>query len=138
MIVPDTNIIAYALIEGPRTALARRALTLDPDWRLPALWAHEFLNILATYVRLGGAPRSQALRLWRRATALLNGCVTAVDMELALELAAEHAISAYNAQFVALAMRTGAVLITEDRRLRRTFPSLTASLESFCKGNPSS
>jgi len=107
MIVPDTYIIAYALIEGPRTALARRALTLDPDWRLPALWAHEFLNILATYVQLGGAPRSQALRLWRRATALLNGCVTAVDMELALELAAEHAISAYDAQFVALAMRTG-------------------------------
>jgi len=138
MIVPDTNIIAYAFIEGPRTALARQALTLDADWRLPALWAHEFLNILATYVRQGGASRNQALRLWRRATALLDGCVAAVDMELALCLAAQHAISAYDAQFVALAMRTGALLITEDRRLRRTFPSLTASLEGFCKGKASS
>lgn len=134
MIVPDTNIIAYALIRGPQTALARQALARDPDWRVPALWAYEFLNALAGYVRQGGATRAQALTLWRRAAALMEGRVAAVNMELALELAIEHQISAYDAQFIALALQTGALCITEDRRLRRVFPALTASLESFCAG----
>ena len=48
MIVVDTNVIAYVLIEGDKTALAQQVAKKDPDWKVPPLWRHEFLNVLAT------------------------------------------------------------------------------------------
>jgi len=59
--------VAYYFIEGNKTALAREVMRVDPDWRLPSLWRHEYLNILATYARSGGATLAQARGLWRRA-----------------------------------------------------------------------
>jgi predicted nucleic acid-binding protein len=40
LIVVDTNILVYSLIQGPATALARRVLDHDPVIRLPELWRH--------------------------------------------------------------------------------------------------
>ncbi len=51
MIVVDVNVVAYYFIEGDKTALAREVMQADPDWRLPSLWRHEYLNVVATYPR---------------------------------------------------------------------------------------
>ena len=51
MIVADTNLVAYLLIEGDQTAAARRVWERDRDWILPPLWRSEYLNVLATLVR---------------------------------------------------------------------------------------
>jgi predicted nucleic acid-binding protein len=134
MIVVDTNVVAYALIEGTHTALARRVWSLDPAWRLPDLWAHEYLNILATYARVGGMSLRKATQLWNQATELLSGCLRPVDMLLALELAVENNISAYDAQFVALARSLGVACVTEDQRLLGAFPQETMSMRDFCEG----
>ncbi|HSG40567.1 MAG TPA: VapC toxin family PIN domain ribonuclease, partial [Thermoanaerobaculia bacterium] len=67
MIVVDTNVLAYLLIEGEKTELATAVWRLDPEWRLPVLWRHEFLNILATYVKAGGAEVSDAEQIWKEA-----------------------------------------------------------------------
>ncbi|MEK7404847.1 MAG: type II toxin-antitoxin system VapC family toxin [Acidobacteriota bacterium] len=137
--MPDTNVVAYALIQGPRTALARRVLTLDPEWRVPDLWRHEFLNALATYVRFGGATVKEAVSLWLEATRLLEGCTEPVDMALALQLIVEHNIGAYDAQFIALALELGALCITEDRRILKAFPQAAMSMQQFSTagGSPS-
>ena len=45
-------------------------------------------------------------------------------MEQALLLAAEHQISAYDAQYVALALAHKLPLISEDRALQRKFPEI--------------
>jgi len=51
VIVVDVNVVAYFLIEGEHTERARELWRRDPDWRLPPLWRHEYLNVLATFVR---------------------------------------------------------------------------------------
>lgn len=132
MIAVDTNVVAYALIQGAQTALARRVWDLDPVWRLPDLWRHEYLNVLATYARRGGASLRMVTQLWIQAVQLLAGSTQPVDMPLALQLAIENKISAYDAQFVALARSLGVALVTEDQHLLQAFPQETLSMRDFC------
>ena len=132
MIVIDTNLVAYALIEGARTALAFQVQEKDAQWRLPVLWQHEFLNILATYVQHAGMEPHEALAIWDRALTLLTPCERLVDMTLALHLALTHRVSAYDAQFIALAQSLNVVCLTEDRRLLKAFPHRTMSMRQFC------
>src|SRR6266851_633245 len=54
-----------------------------------------------------------------------------VDMELALALATENRISAYDAQYVALARQLQTVCVTEDQRLLKTFPESTRTIQAF-------
>jgi len=131
VIVVDVNVVAYFLVEGEKTAVARDLLHRDPDWRLPALWRHEYLNVLAMFAREGGATVAEARTLWRRAVELFGPREQSVDMELALVLATENRISAYDAQYIALARQLQTVCITEDQRLLKTFPTLTRAMQAF-------
>lgn len=125
MIIVDTNVIAYLLIEGDRTNPARSLWRDEPDWRVPPLWRHEFLNILATFARRGGADLVDATQLWARAVDTIGPGEMEVDIPAALELAVTTRISAYDAQFITLARHLGVPLVTEDKKLRKTFPDLT-------------
>nr|WP_283645820.1 hypothetical protein [Alteromonas macleodii] len=51
MIVVDTNVIAYLLIRGERSAAMDRLQQLDSEWVAPRLWLDEFLNVLCTHER---------------------------------------------------------------------------------------
>jgi predicted nucleic acid-binding protein len=97
LIVVDTNILLYSLIQGSATALARRVLDRDPVIRLPELWRHEFVNALATYTRSDGVTAHDARQLWREADRLFEPCTVPVDLSMALELAVRHRITAYDA-----------------------------------------
>jgi predicted nucleic acid-binding protein len=101
VIVVDTNVVSYALIQGPFTALARQVRKADPVWRLPELWKHEYLNVLVTYIRTSGLEAKTALRLWNQADEMLSGLTVSVDNHLAIRLAVEKKIGGYDAQFVA-------------------------------------
>ena len=131
MIVVDVNIVAYFLIEGEKTTSARNLLRREPAWRLPALWRHEYLNVLATFARKGGATTAEALSLWRRGVELFGPLEQSVDMESALILATENRISAYDAQYIALAQKLQTLCVTEDQGLLKTFPALTRTMQDF-------
>ena len=131
MIVVDVNVVAYFFIEGGKTRLARELMRRDPDWRLPPLWRHEYLNVLATYARQGGATLEQARGLWRRALELLGPREQSADAEAALAIAISHPVSAYDGQYAALAQQLGAVLVTEDRRLLKAFPSIARTMQAL-------
>jgi predicted nucleic acid-binding protein len=131
VIVVDTNVVAYLLIRGEKTAMARALWDRDPDWCCPSLWRHEFLNILATLVKVDGLPLTKAGSLWANATDLLAGGERPIEMLEALRLAAQYKISAYDAQFVALAQRLGVLLATEDCRLAKAFPESARSLSDL-------
>ncbi|MFM9968615.1 MAG: type II toxin-antitoxin system VapC family toxin [Burkholderiales bacterium] len=131
MIVVDVNVVAYFMIEGEKTVGARELLQRDPDWRLPTLWRHEFLNVLATFARQGGATTAESRALWQGSLELFGQREQSVDMEFALVLAAENGIGAYDAQYITLARQLQTVCVTEDRRLRNIFPDLTRSMKSF-------
>lgn len=108
----------------------------DPDWRLPSLWRYEYLNVLATYARQGGATVSEGRTLWRRAVALFGPREEAIDAEAALGLAIAHPVSAYDAQYVALAQRLRTAFVTEDRRLLKAFPTIAQTMQSFAGVEP--
>jgi predicted nucleic acid-binding protein len=135
MIVVDVNVVAYLLLAGDKTALAQQAWAIDSNWRVPMLWRHELLNVLATYVRNGGAAAEDAVAVWRQAITLLGGKEEQPAMEQALLLAAEHQISAYDAQYVTLALTHNLPLISEDRALQRKFPQVVRSLQEYCRLN---
>jgi len=128
LIVVDTNVIAYLLIEGDRTNRARSLWRDDPDWRVPPLWRHDFLNVLATFAKRGGADLADTSQLWTRAVDTISPGEIDLDMSAALELAVTSRISAYDAQFITLARRLSVPLVTEDKKLRKTFPDLTLPL----------
>jgi len=131
VIVVDVNVVAYYFIEGDKTAMARELMRTDPDWRLPALWRHEYLNVLATYARLGGATLAESRELWRLADELLVSRDHPVEPDATLALAAEHKLSAYDAQYIVLAQRLHTILVTEDRRLAKAFPSIARTMQAF-------
>ena len=66
--------------------------------------------------------------LWGNALGLFENREQQPDMRQALRLALAHDISAYDAQYVALAESLGAVLVMEDRRLQRLFSEQAVSL----------
>lgn len=132
MIVVDTNVIAYVLIEGDKTALAQQVAKKDPDWKVPPLWRHEFLNVLATSARAEVIDALQAEALWHKGLDLLVRAEREADGSASLKLAIEHAISAYDAQYIALAQSLETQCITEDKRLLKTFPDTAVSMKAFC------
>lgn len=131
MIVVDVNIIAYLLIAGEKTALAQAVYRKDPQWMVPHLWQHEFLNVLATYVRHGAGDLADGEKIWEQALTLPAGREQSINMHLALELATRHQVSGYDAQYVVLAVILGVPCVSEDQRLQKTFPQFVLSMERF-------
>ena len=130
MIVVDSNIVAYLYLPGEYTVAAETLLEKDPVWAAPVLWRSEFRNILAGYMRRGSLTFQQAQDLQSEAEDLLNGAEYDVDSLSVLQLVRDSECSAYDCEFVALAMKLGTKLVTMDRKLLRTFPGITAALSA--------
>lgn len=133
MVVVDTNIVAYLLIEGDRTRDAQALYARDPEWKSEAFLLIEFSNILATYVRTGALRRNPALGLLAEAETRVRGLVN-LPHSRALRVAEQFAVSAYDARFLGAAQTLGARLVTEDARLRAAAPTLTLSLAEALSG----
>jgi predicted nucleic acid-binding protein len=127
MVLVDTNILVYLLIEGDRTPQAQALWRRDPQWCSEPFALIEFSNVLATYLRAQALTRAEASALLAEASRRLHSRIE-VNRADALELAAERGISAYDARFIAAAVGTGLPLITEDTRLRAAVPDRTLSL----------
>lgn len=127
MVVVDTNILAYLLIEGDRTSQAQALYARDPDWRSESFLLVEFSNVLATLLRGRRLDADAAKHLLASAERTLTGLVNLPHAH-ALQLAAELGVSAYDARFLAAAKALGARLVTEDVKLRKAAPALTQSL----------
>jgi len=131
MIVADTNLVAYLLIDGERTEVARQVHAADSQWHLPPLWRSEFLNVLAVSVRAQVLTREQALTVWRNATGIFGRFEKEPGGEAVLEAALEHGISGYDAQFVVVARELGTKLVTGDLRLAEACPEVAVGMEAF-------
>jgi len=133
MIVADTNLVAYLMVEGTRTPEARRVWSLDPDWVLPPLWRSEFLNVLWLAVRSSVLDEEQATLAWRRASTLFARLEKEPEAEQVLSAALRYGISAYDAHFVVLAEERNVPLVTADKKLCRACPRLAVLITDFGK-----
>ena len=134
MIVVDTNVIAYLLFPGQHTAAARATLTRDPAWAAPLLWRSELRNVLALYGRQRHVPLAKAIEIQDAAEALLQGREYTVDSRDVLTLAHESGRSAYDCEFVAVAIALGVPLVTSDQQLVSSFPRVAIDIRQFGAG----
>ena len=130
MIVADANILAYLYLPGDFTQRAEALLAQDADWVAPTLWRSEFRNILAGFMRRGTLTFEQAYAIQREAEALLSGREYEMDSYDVLALVRKSDCSAYDCEFVALAVRLGIRLVTMDKKLLRGFPGEAVPLDA--------
>lgn len=128
MIVVDSNVLAYLYLPGQHTAAAEELLERDPEWAAPVLWRSEFRNILTGYLRRGDLTFDHALALQREAEELLVDSEYEVDSARVLELVRDSDCSAYDCEFVALALQLETRLVTMDGKLLRAFPQTAQAL----------
>lgn len=131
MIVADTNLIAYLLIEGDRTASAEAVFTKDSAWIMPRLWRSEFRNVLVLQVRSGHLELEDAVLCLVDAELRFGAGERPVDSEAALRLALEAGCSAYDAEFVHIARTLAVPLVTSDTKVLKLFPDVAVSPEDF-------
>ncbi len=117
MIVVDVNILVYLFTDVPERQSVTKLRQQDPDWRLPGLWRDEFLNVLATLVRTEHLAAEDAQTLWQLAKDYCQPLESELELSAALGVAIDRGISAYDAQYLALAEQLDVMLVTNDRKL---------------------
>ena len=130
MIVVDTNVLAYLLLPYEFSARADSLFKRDPEWAAPIFWRSEFRNLLAGYLRRKTLTFDEVLKVQAEAEALVAGNEHEVDSRCVLELVRDSDCTAYDCEFVALAMRLGVKVVTMDAKLLKAFPQHAISLST--------
>jgi predicted nucleic acid-binding protein len=133
VIVADASLIACFAVRDERSELADAVCAADADWVAPLLWRSEVRNALVKYMRHAGMSRETALLALHSAEEVVGGREYDVSSEAVLELAERSGCTAYDCEYVALALELGVPLVTVDRQLLRVFPRTAVSLEQFTK-----
>jgi predicted nucleic acid-binding protein len=131
VIVVDSNVIAYCWLNGELTPLAHHVRRLDPTWHAPVLWRSELRNILNGYRRDQSLTSDQVRKVMAAAEAGMAGREHHLPSERVFEVAERTRLSAYDCEFVALAVALGVRLVTEDRAVLAAFPDRAFSMARF-------
>ena len=124
MIVADSNLIASCVLESEATESALRLRRQDGNWAVPRLWRYEVMNIFATLTRTGRLAPGMAERLYGPLEDALRAGERDSSPASVFALCEKHGITAYDAQFVALADALECPLYTQDKELLRKVPRL--------------
>ena len=125
MIAVDTNVIAYLFLRGDFAPQAEAWLKRDRDWAAPILWRSELRNLLAGYLRRKQLTFESVREIQREAESLLIGNEHDVDSQRVWDLVRDSDCSAYDCEFVSVAMRLGVKLLTADKKVLKAFPHHT-------------
>ncbi|KAA3613701.1 MAG: PIN domain-containing protein [Calditrichaeota bacterium] len=135
MIVVDTNIIAYLLIPGKKTAEAEKVFKRDSQWSSSRLWRSEFRNVLINYLRHEYIDLIQAFDIMNKAELLMKGREFEVPSPAILSTSFNSKCNAYDCEFVVLAKELGVKLITTDKLVLREFPAASISIDAYLSNN---
>jgi predicted nucleic acid-binding protein len=131
MIVADASIVVPLLVrQGVRSDHAEDLRGRDSLWIAPPLWRSEVLNALAKYMRVYALDLRAAEQAFERALDIVTDSPFSPDGWM-LRLVAETGCSAYDAEYAALAISTGAPLVSNDRRLVSAFRSIARTPEEM-------
>jgi len=133
MIVADTNLIVYLYVKGQRTNQVEAVLQQDPAWAAPLLWRSEFRSTLMGLVKRKELGLDDVLEIVSEAEQWMMGREYTVVSNKVLQLAVQSGCSAYDCEFVSLAMDLEVSLVTSDRQILRAFPRVALSPEKFIK-----
>ncbi len=131
MIVVDTNVIHYCWVRGQNTEVAQAVRRQDPDWHAPILWRSELRNVLTAYLQRGMMSRAQIVQILNVAARALAGNEHIISDNLVLDVITSSTLTAYDAEFVALAGVLSVPLVTADKAVLKAFPDLALTMEAF-------
>ena len=133
MIVVDSNIVTARNLTSSLTSKAEQVEEKDPVWIVPVLWRYEFQNILAAATKAKQIKPEQALDIWEKVSRVLIENEWEPSASRVIDLVAKYGITAYDGQFIAVALEMGIPCVTEDRELREKFPGIAISMDGFLK-----
>jgi len=133
MIVVDSNIIAARSLTSVLTSKAEEVEKKDAVWIVPILWRYEFQNILATAIKAKQITPEYALDLWQEVAGIMTENESEPSPAGVIDLVAKYGITAYDGQFIALAMEMGIPCVTEDGELQSKFPRVAISMGDFLR-----
>ena len=112
MIVADANLIAALAVKTDASALAFAVLTKDSEWMAPQIWESEFRNALIGLVRAGKINLKTANAAFALAAESVE--TFSVSTGAVLRLAEAFGLSAYDAEYAALAEWLDCQLVSFD------------------------
>ena len=124
MIVVDASVVAHLVFTGSSTDAVERLHERDPEWAAPLLCRSELRSVAVKQVRAGRVSGDAARAALRAAESVLEGREFLVATDRVLELALTSGCSAYDCEYVALALELEVPLVTLDRRVLDAFPSV--------------
>lgn len=127
MIVVDTNIIAHFYLPSDHTELCEKLFQWDPDWVVPILWKSEFRNVVLLYMRNKLIELPDALQITEKAENQMNEREFHVNSTQVYSLANKSNCSSFDCEFISLAEELDIKLITMDKQILHSFPSLSAN-----------
>jgi predicted nucleic acid-binding protein len=133
MIVVDSNIITARNLTSSLTSEAKQVEEKDPVWIVPVLWRYEFQNILASAIKAKQIKPEQALNIWERVSNILIENEYEPSASKVIDLVAQYGITAYDGQFIAVALEMEIPCVTEDQELQEKFPGIAISMNEFLK-----
>ena len=136
MIVVDTNVIHYCWVRGENTEIAQAVRQKDPEWHAPILWRSELRNVLTAYLRRGLLTRLQIAGVLGVAGQALAEREHIIPDDLVLDVVASSTLTAYDAEFVALAVALSVPLVTGDKAVLKAFPDCALTMEAFLNSRP--
>jgi predicted nucleic acid-binding protein len=133
MIVVDVNILLYHAIQGPFTSMISQLVVKDDEWYTSFFWQFEFLNALRAMVKARQLRFDEAIAaLDSTSRKIANGLRSAMQAQV-LRSAIQYDISAYDAQYIAVAEQMGIPCVTADAPLVRKVPTVAVLLSDFVK-----
>jgi predicted nucleic acid-binding protein len=114
--------------DAKEVSCAEKALlaVMKSETSVPVLWHTEVANALLVGERRGAATEAQVIDYLNRLSALpiaTDDTVVANRRDSVMALAREHGLTAYDATYLDLALRTDAVLATFDIKLANAMRS---------------
>jgi predicted nucleic acid-binding protein len=131
VIVVDANIVVGSVVDSDVSSKARRVASRDRAWILPPLWLYETTSSITTLVRAGALTAELARTALADARQLASDREVPVDQVDVLRVAIRFGISAYDAQYIALAEQYGVRCVTNDRELARRAPMLAVLMSEY-------
>lgn len=128
MIVVDTNVMVCLLVGGEGEAEAILLHGRDPEWATPTILVSELRNVLLGFVRQGIMDSDEAKSVADDALNVLEDRIFNVESADVIDTALECSLTAYDAEFVALARQSGVWLATRDSAILRGAPDVAMAV----------
>jgi predicted nucleic acid-binding protein len=129
-LILDASTALAAVLPDEDSTFARAAVAaaISDGLVVPTLWLYEIQNGLATALRRNRIDSASAHEALEAIRGLAPDIEPPQGLGRELRLAQTHALTAYDAAYLAVAVNTGAILASNDDQLRRAAESVGVAL----------